>query len=261
METAGALKGQKDMQEVVILMNVEKLFGEICDWLRKEVLDSGGKGCVYGLSGGLDSAVVAVICQKVFARDCLALVMPCHSLPADTEDALNLAKKFQIPARVVVLDAVYDQFISALDAAEQRENTLARANLKPRLRMSTLYYYAASLHYRVIGTGNKSEISVGYFTKHGDGGVDLEPLGDLLKEDVYALARYLEVPEEIIKKSPSGGLWEGQTDECEMGFTYAELDLYLKGGVVDPEVGEKIRKMEQKSLHKRKMPPVFTLNR
>ncbi len=242
-------------------MNMEKLCNEICHWLREEVTGSGGKGCVFGLSGGLDSAVVAVLCQKTFAAQCLALVMPCHSQPEDQEHALLLAERFQLPTRVVVLDPVYDQFITTLGATEHGENTLARANIKPRLRMSTLYYYAASLHYRVIGTGNKSEIMIGYFTKHGDGAVDLEPLGDLLKEDVYALARYLEIPEQIIGKKPSGGLWEGQTDEREMGFTYAALDHYLKGGTVDGAIEEKISLMEQQSMHKRKMPPVFMVKR
>ena len=242
-------------------MDVENLCKDICHWLREEVAGSGGKGCVFGLSGGLDSAVVAVLCQKTFTSQCLALVMPCHSLPEDQEDALSLAEKFQIPTRVVVLDPVYDQFISVLGAVEATDNTLARANIKPRLRMCTLYYYAATLHYRVIGTGNKSEIMIGYFTKHGDGGVDLEPLGDLLKEDVYALARYLEIPEQIIEKEPSGGHWEGQSDEVEMGFTYAALDHYLKGGIVDEATGKKIGLMEQQSMHKRKLPPVFTVKR
>ena len=238
-------------------MKVEKLCRDICHWLREEVTGSGGKGCVFGLSGGLDSAVVGALCQKTFAGQCLALVMPCHSLATDKEHALLVAEEFQIPTRVVVLDAVYDQFISTLDTTDYTDNLLARANIKPRLRMSTLYYYAACLHYRVIGTGNKSEIRIGYFTKHGDGGSDLEPLGDLLKEDVYALARYLEIPDPVLQKDPSGGLWEGQTDEGEMGFTYSELDLYLKGGTVDPAVGKRISAMEQQSMHKRRMPAVF----
>ncbi len=242
-------------------MNMEKLCKDICHWLREEVVGSGGMGCVFGLSGGIDSAVVALLCQKTFADQCLALVMPCHSQPEDQEHALLLAERFQFPARVVVLDPVYDQFMAALGATEHGENKLARANIKPRLRMSTLYYYAASFHYRVIGTGNKSEIMIGYFTKYGDGAVDLEPLGDLLKEDVYALARYLEIPEQIIEKKPSGGLWEGQSDEGEMGFTYGALDRYLKGDTVDGAIGEKISLMEQQSMHKRKMPPVFTVKR
>lgn len=240
-------------------MHVEKLCEEICDWLRAEVESSGGKGGVVGLSGGVDSAVVAVLCRKVFKDNCLALVMPCHSLPEDRKDALMLAEEFQIPNRVVTLDSVYDQLIHALGAVEHQENELAKANTKPRLRMTVLYYYAALLHYRVIGTGNKSEINIGYFTKYGDGGVDLEPLGDLLKEEVYELARYLKLPEQVLQKKPSGGLWQGQTDEGEMGFTYAALDHFLKGGTVDPLLEERMKKMEQKSLHKRTMPPVYTI--
>lgn len=242
-------------------MEVDKLYREICKWLQEQVVSSGGKGCVFGLSGGLDSAVVAVLCKKVFAANCLALIMPCHSVPEDKEDALALSEKFEIPAQVVVLDEVFDHFIKALDAEKHKANDLAKANIKPRLRMAALYYYAAVLHYRVIGTGNKSEITIGYFTKYGDSGVDLEPLGDLLKEEVYELAHYLDIPEQIIRKQPSGGLWKGQTDEGEMGFTYAQLDHFLKGETLEPTLAEKIKSMEHKNLHKRKMPPMFTFKR
>ncbi len=236
----------------------EKLYREICAWLREQVYASGGKGGVFGLSGGVDSAVVGVLVKEAFGQECLALIMPCHSQVQDLEDALMVAAKFKIPYRLVQLDAVFDQFLLALgvDPGADRKN-LALANIKPRLRMNALYYYSAILSYRVIGTGNKSEISIGYFTKYGDGGVDFEPIGDLLKEEVYALARYLEIPEPLLRKKPSGGLWEGQDDETEMGITYADLDRYLKGEAVDGAVAERIRERMQSSLHKQKMPPVF----
>jgi NAD+ synthase len=124
--------------------------------------------------------------------------------------------------------------------------------------MSVLYYLAAQHSYRVIGTGNKSEISIGYFTKYGDAGVDFEPIGDLLKEEVRELAAYLEIPREIIERKPTAGLWEGQSDEDELGFSYMELDSYLKGGKVNPAVAAKIKAMQQASQHKCNMPPVFT---
>ena len=138
---------------------------------------------------------------------------------------------------------------------EVRE-ALARANLRPRLRMASLYYFANRLNYLVVGTGNRSELEVGYFTKYGDGGVDLLPLGALLKRQVRALAAHLGVPAPIIEKPPSAGLWEGQTDEGEMGFSYADLDRYLAGGKVPAALGERIEAMRTASEHKRRPPPV-----
>ncbi|HAP31785.1 MAG TPA: NAD(+) synthase [Firmicutes bacterium] len=240
---------------------METLRKDICNWLEREVAAAGGKGCVFGLSGGIDSAVVAVLCKTVFPGHSLGLIMPCHSPLQDREDALALAEKFKITTCVIVLDAVYDRFIQALGGGGLPAADLGAANIKPRLRMNALYYYAARHHYRVIGTGNKSEISIGYFTKYGDGGVDLEPIGDLLKEDVYRLARHLDIPERILQKKPSAGLWEAQYDEDEMGFTYDELDRYLKGGPVDGAVAKKMGIMIQKSMHKRKMPPICTVKR
>ena len=144
---------------------------------------------------------------------------------------------------------------------------MARANLKPRLRMSTVYYLANSSNYLVAGTGNKPEMQVGYFTKYGDGGVDLEPLGELYKHEVRALASVLGVPQPIIDRAPSPGLWPGQTDEGEMGITYAEIDAILAAW----ETGEapnlpadriaKVEGMVARSEHKRAMPPSFLVKR
>nr|MCU0256832.1 NAD(+) synthase [Vicinamibacterales bacterium] len=136
---------------------------------------------------------------------------------------------------------------------------LAQANLKPRLRMTTLYYVANRLNYLVAGTGNRTEIAIGYYTKYGDGGVDLLPLGALVKSEVRALARELGVPAPIIEKPPSAGLWIGQTDEGEMGFTYAELEDYLLRGpdAVAPATVMKIERLVRASEHKRHLPPVF----
>jgi len=136
------------------------------------------------------------------------------------------------------------------------EGQLLRANIKPRLRMLTLYYSAQARNYLVLGTSNKSELSVGYATKHGDIGVDLQILGDLLKSEVYEIAKFLNIPEMILDKPPSGGLWEGQTDEGEMGFTYADLDNYLATGQGSEDVIQRIQKMMHISQHKREMPPI-----
>jgi NAD+ synthase len=131
------------------------------------------------------------------------------------------------------------------------------ANVKPRMRMATLYYVANTLNYMVAGTGNRSELSIGYFTKYGDGGVDLLPIGELLKSEVRAMARELGVPEPVIEKAPSAGLWLGQTDEAEMGFTYAELENYLTKGpqTVSPALAMRIERLIRASEHKRSLAP------
>ena len=131
------------------------------------------------------------------------------------------------------------------------------ANVKPRLRMTTLYFVANTLNYMVAGTGNRSELAIGYFTKFGDGGVDLLPIGDLLKSEVRAAAKELGVPEPVIDKAPSAGLWRGQTDETEMGFSYAELEKYLKTGAetVSPAMAMRIERLMRTSEHKRALAP------
>ena len=242
-------------------MNPAELCRDIIGWLREEVFSSGGKGAIFGLSGGIDSALVAVLCKKAFDNRCLALIMPCHSLDIDTEDALLLAREFEIPHMVISLDGVFDQMLLSLgEKPEEAGKSLAAANIKPRLRMTALYYHAAKNGYRVIGTGNKSEVAIGYFTKYGDAGVDLEPIGDLLKEEVIKLSEYLQIPREIIDREPTAGLWENQNDEDEMGFSYRELDCYLRGEAVDPAIQKKIAEMQRSSEHKRNMPPIYLKN-
>lgn len=223
------------------------------------VFSSGGRGAIYGLSGGLDSSVVAVLCKKAFGAHGLALMMPCFSPETELDHAILLAEKFAIPYKIINLEGVFTQMLQALGGGEEEKSrpSLAAVNIKPRLRMTSLYYWSARKHYRVVGTGNKSEIRTGYFTKYGDSGVDLEPLGGLLKEEVWELACCLGVPQEITDKKPTAGLWEGQTDEAEMGFSYRVLDNYLKGEEIDPSLQEKIVALEQAGEHKRKMPPVF----
>jgi len=241
-------------------LSVEKLAQNITSWIKDTVSAAGGKGVVVGLSGGVDSAVVVVLCKRAFADSTLGVIMPCHSDKSDREQAELVAEKFAIPTEVVILDGVYDSLLEALPARDYDEVTrrLAEANIKPRLRMITLYYFANRLNYMVVGTSNRSELAVGYFTKYGDGGSDLVPLGNLVKQQVRDLAAYLDVPQEIIDKPPSGGLWWGQTDEGEMGLTYGELDRYLLTGEAQESVKRKIDSMMQESAHKRCMPSVFS---
>ncbi|HHW28544.1 MAG TPA: NAD(+) synthase [Syntrophomonadaceae bacterium] len=236
----------------------DKELSEIVDalvsWIRTKTLEAGAKGVVYGLSGGVDSALVGALCQRAFPDTSLALILPCYSLEQDLADARLVAETLQLKTKVIYLDHVFDELKKLLCSDDEKQNRLLLANIKPRLRMIVLYYYAGLLNYLVIGGTNRSEYTVGYFTKHGDGGSDLIPLGNLLKSQVKELAAYLQLPEKIIKKPPSAGLWENQTDEEEMGISYAMLDHYLLGGKVPQDVKEKIEQMKMCSEHKRRTP-------
>ncbi|MCL2009930.1 MAG: NAD(+) synthase [Synergistaceae bacterium] len=219
-------------------------------WLASLVERAGAKGIVAGLSGGLDSAVVAALAVRVFKDGALGLIMPCRSDPADAADALLVAERLGMPHRTIELTPAFDVLTSAMDSAVPLSD-MARANIKARLRMVTLYGVAQSTSRLVCGTGNRSEWETGYFTKHGDDSSDLLPLRDLLKCEVRAIARFLGLPEHIIEKPPSAGLWTGQTDEGEMGFSYGELDKYLAIGNAAPETALKIEALRAKSEHKR----------
>ncbi len=232
---------------------------KIISWIRRQVKAAGVKGIVMGLSGGVDSAVVAALVrQAVGKKRLLVLILPCHSQKQDLEDAGLVAKKLGIRTKTVGLSKVYDNLIKILPKA----NKLAQANLKPRLRMLTLYYFANKLNYLVCGTGNKSELLCGYFTKHGDGATDILPIGDLLKKEVKTLAKELGIPTHIINKPPTAGLWLGQTDEGEMGLTYNELDDILermgnrKKQILSKEKVNKVKEMIRHSEHKRQGPKI-----
>ena len=239
-------------------MNSEQLAEKLVLWIRDKVLAAGCKGVVLGLSGGLDSSVAAVLCHRAFPQNTLAVIMPCYSNEEDIEHAQAVANKFSISTKTVVLDAAYDTLLKVLpdDRVAPEVSRLAKANIKARLRMLTLYYFANRLKYMVVGSGNRDELSLGYFTKYGDGGVDIQPLGNLLKGQVRELARFLGIPQPIINKPPSAGLWEGQTDEGEFGFSYDELDLYLASGEVSAALKKRIESMIAASEHKRQPPPV-----
>jgi NAD+ synthase len=235
---------------------MEQLADKLTDWIKERVLAARKKGTVVGLSGGIDSAVVAVLCKRAFPDATLAIIMPCYSSKTDVTHAYELAEKFNIRTELIGIGPVYDSFIGILPQVDDYHSNdkLAQANVKPRLRMITLYYLATQLNYLVVGTGNRSEIAIGYYTKYGDGGVDLLPIGNLVKRQVKELAEYLEIPREIIDKPPSAGLWEGQTDEGEMGLKYEELDRYLTTGKASDIVKTKIEAMSAGSSHKRALP-------
>jgi len=235
-------------------MNYLKEIDRLADWIRSYVESSGAIGTVIGISGGIDSAVVAGLCKRAFPEHCLGLIMPCYSNPEDSKLAENVALNFRISVKKVVLDSAFDQIIEALGAVDDR--SMALANLKPRLRMISLYYFAAVSNYLVAGTSNKSELFVGYFTKYGDGGVDFEPIGHLLKSEVREIAKLLGVPTSVIERPPTAGLWEGQTDEDEMGITYEDLDRYILTGEGSIQATAVAGRLMRKSEHKRSMPPI-----
>ena len=234
----------------------------IAAWLKDYASAAGARGYVVGLSGGIDSACTAVLCQRAVGDGILGVLLPCHSSTEDTRLAHLLADAFAIPTVTVPLEPAYDALVTALPP---ETSAIARANIKPRLRMTALYALAQTRGYLVAGTGNKSEIAVGYYTKYGDGGVDVEPLGELYKAQVRMLARSLGIPEPIIDRPPGAGLWEGQTDEEEMGITYAALDATLAAieagetDEVDRALLAKVQQMIAVSAHKRAIPPVCPL--
>jgi NAD+ synthase len=239
-------------------MKTEELAEKLVSWIKDRVVTAGCQGTVLGLSGGIDSAVASVLCKRAFPDSTLAVLLPCHSISQDEEHARLVTDKFSIPTRLIVLDSVYDS-LSELLPDEKRSPeaaNLARLNLKVRLRMLTLYYLANQLRHLVVGSSNRSELAVGYFTKYGDGGVDILPLGNLVKAQVRDMARFLEIPRDIIEKPPSAGLWPGQTDEAELGLSYDEIDRYLLTGEADDEVRNKIESRIAAYGHKRQ-PPVL----
>jgi NAD+ synthase len=235
------------------------LVEQIVEWIREQVETAGARGTVFGVSGGLDSSVVAVLCHKALGDSSLGAIMPCHSDAGDLEDAKLVAEEFGLPAITIDLGPVFDALLRELPEASEA----AVINLKPRLRMMTLYYLANDTGYLVVGTGNKSEMEVGYFTKYGDGGADILPLASIYKTELAGVAGVLGIPRRIIEKAPSAGLWAGQTDEGEMGITYEALDGILKALESDrvpddnPELVLKVKKMIESTAHKRAAPPVF----
>ena len=238
-------------------MSEEQLADRLVLWIEEMVKAAGLRGAVFGMSGGVDSSVVAALCRRAFGDSTLGLLMPCHSNPQDEQHALAVAAKFCIPTKKIALDTAYDALIKSLnDEGESGAEQLARANLKARLRMLTLYFHANQLRFLVVGSGNRSELAVGYFTKYGDGGVDILPLGNLVKGQVKELAIFLGIPQEIIDKPPSAGLWHGQTDEDEFGYSYGELDRFLGGGEVPGNIKVKIEQMIAGNRHKLSLPPI-----
>lgn len=236
-------------------------------WIRNKVLDAGAEGVVIGLSGGVDSCVTSTLCDVTFnGRNVLLVLMPIEEIPYKSEDhkyAIEFLKEFPIPSVTVSLFETYKATLNTLwgssaindlfgqvrtkknnlgELKPDKNHMLVRGNIKARLRMTTLYAIANARNYLVAGTSNKSELRLGYMTKHGDGAADFEPLADFYKTEVWEIAREIGISKSIIERPPSAGLHEGQTDEKELGFSY--------------KLSDKIFMREEKQKHK-VLPPDY----
>ncbi len=232
----------------------------LADWISNFVPSNDAKGVVLGLSGGVDSAVVGAVSKEALgAERAILYALPCDSNPEDLEDARMVADHLEMPLEIIDLSSRFAAYIDGVEFTKEKEKMI-HANIKARLRMTMLYAKAFEYDCLVAGTGNKSELAIGYLTKYGDGGVDFEPIGDYYKTEVWEMAEAIGLPSKIIEKKPSAGLWLGQTDEEELGMTYFELDKILQNPKPDPSDPKVQRVMEliSRSAHKRKMPPMFS---
>jgi len=228
-------------------------------WIRKIIKDANAKGVVLGMSGGKDCALVGILCKKA-CENVTGIIMPCDSKRnylEDRDDARLLNEKFGIKTLEIDLTPVKQVFRDRLFSLSENQKDIAYENINPRLRMITLYNYAQREGYLVAGTGNLSERTMGYFTKWGDGAYDFNPIGDMTVSEVYGMLRFLDCPEQIIQKAPSAGLFDGQTDEGDMGITYKEIDKYIREGKAEKKVKDKIECAFLKTAHKRDMGRIF----
>lgn len=245
-------------------MNRREHIDKTIQWLRDKVQEANCKGLVVGVSGGIDSAVVCNLIKRAYPNNSIGVIMSINSNLKDREDALKVIEGCGID--YIDLDltdpqvAIRDMALNALkekNLFNENGERAADSNLRARIRMSTLYTVANDLGYLVVGTDNAAEVHTGYFTKYGDGGVDLIPIANLTKAEVYEWAKELGVHEDVINKAPSAGLWEGQTDENEMGTTYDMIDKVVQGkrDEVPQKDLEIIDRLHRISEHKRNMPP------
>ncbi len=233
----------------------------IIDFLKQQVNISKTQGLLVGVSGGIDSALVATLIKKAFPDNSLGVIIPCHSSEKDMIDAKELCNKIDLKHIVVDISNEHRMLIDNIKknlnniSITMDNEKMTDANTRARLRMSTLYAVASEMKYLVVGTDNKAELYTGYFTKHGDGGVDILPLANLSKREVYSLSEELGVPKSILEREPSAGLWKGQTDETELGVTYDEIDDYLEGKEISDISMKRIEYLHKISEHKRVMAP------
>lgn len=240
------------------MRNYKEEFELRVSFIKNLLQKTGAKGVIFGNSGGKDCALVGIL-AKAACENTIGVIMPCSSkrnYEEDFRDGKEVADKFGIETRVVDITPIKEGMVKQIENATT-PTPLALANINPRIRMTTLYSIAASENLLVAGTGNRSERYMGYFTKWGDGGCDFNPISDLTVREVYEFLEYLDAPMAVRTKAPSAALFEGQTDEDEMGITYKALDDYLLTGIATPEDKAKIESAHARTAHKRVMPTVY----
>lgn len=242
------------------MLTIDEKIDRTVEWIRQTVTGAGCKGVVLGLSGGIDSTLVAFLIKRAFPEDAIGVILPCKSHNRDRDDATAAAKATGLDFIEVDITEAHDLLLNRVmtqlgDRAVDENRRMTDANLRARLRMSTLYTIANSRGYLVAGTDNAAEVYTGYFTKYGDGGVDFLPIASLTKREVYQWCRHLGAPQSVIDRPPSAGLWEGQTDEGEMGTTYDCIDNLLEGKEIPEQDRKIIERLHLRSHHKRVMPP------
>ena len=239
------------------MRNYQEEFDRRVAYIRAKLQEAHADGIIFGNSGGKDSALVGILC-KAACDNTVGIIMPCASsvnYGQDKDDGSALAAQFGIETRTVDLSPVREAELKALEGAVKLTD-MSVANIAPRLPMTTLYTIGQAENRLVAGTGNRSEIYMGYFTKWGDGANDFNPIADLCAGEIFEFLRFLKAPASIVEKAPSAGLYEGQTDEQEMGVSYAAIDGFLQGGTVSEHDRAIIARYHSRSEHKRR--PIST---
>jgi NAD+ synthase len=241
---------------------LKSIVGIITDFIINEVNKRNSEGVVVGLSGGLDSSVAASLAVKALGAKCVfALVLPELNITPkqDIFDAQQLAKSLRIKYKIIEIGVTKRRLLTKMP-----KNKVAQGNFSSRLRMCLIYYYAGIMHRLVLGTSDKSELKLGYYTKHGDGAADIFPIADLYKTEVRELARYLQIPSAVLKKKSSPRLWKGQTAEDEIGLYYEEIDEILrkldtdtlKKSKFNSKNIQRVVDLLQNNKHKRELAPI-----
>lgn len=250
---------------VITEENVKEYCEKIGKWIKEKVENARANGVVLGMSSGVDCSTASRLCQNAGINTHLVLMPYGEDMnnSKSYQDAMELINKFKFDYHIFdikpAVDSLQIQATSKiLKNANEANIKLSKANIRPRMRMTYLYQYAQINNLLVIGTGNLSERTVGYFTKWGDGACDINPIGMLTKKEVYILAKYLQVPESIINKKPSAGLWEGQTDEEELGIKYEQIDEFILNETSgNEEIDALIKTKNEKIIHKLEPIPIF----
>lgn len=235
-----------------------KELDRIVRWIQKQVIKAKAQGVIVGISGGIDSALVAYLAKEAFPFNSLGVLIPINPDRAfDLEDGLELTYKLGLKYRIINFEQEYQLIKDKFNL----DHNLINGNLQARMRMMAIYALAQEHNYLVLGTDNKAEYDLGYFTKYGDGGCDLLPISHLFKSQVFEYAKAVGIPKAILNKTPSAGLWANQSDEQELGFSYNDYESFCKGQLDDDQIKAKIINQIKKTDHKRQAIPQFKESR